>query len=570
MSAVVHVMGRLNSIRLFVSTAGSWRSPLIALLAGAVSALAFAPYFLSPLLFFTLPILIWLTDEEQSNADPEQPGFPAARFKFQWRLVRRGAWIGWWFGFGIHTAGLYWIGNAFLVQADDFAWLLPFAMVLLPAGLALFHSLAIALLAVTQGPPLFRVLACALVLGVSEWLRGTIFTGFPWNVLGYALTQPLELMQFAGVTGIYGLTFIAVLVFATPLAVLAGATNASGSRSWTAVASRISVLSVLPLAVMWAYGAWMLGQPVPANDSSLRLMIVQPSIVQKDKFDPQKWNQIFEKHVALTRKELAARKPAKSATYLIFWPEAAMPFLALREQSISQRIAQLLPENTYLVTGLLRAEQTAGQPLSAAKVFNSAVVYDPDGKPISIYDKYHLVPFGEYLPFQATLEAVGLEQITRQRGGFTAGPADGRHKELPAIGHVLFMICYEAIFPVYGWSAKIRPKLLINLTNDAWFGNSSGPYQHFHQSRVRAVEQGLPLVRAANNGKSGVVGAQGRVLAVSGLDAVEVTVSSLPAPLSSTFYTRFGNSLAALLGIMLAMIVIIIGCNISTVTVFRR
>ncbi|MEM9355761.1 MAG: hypothetical protein AAGB04_06085 [Pseudomonadota bacterium] len=202
MGAAVKLIKRLSGIRGTVSAAGRWRSASIAVTAGAVSALAFAPFFLTPVLFFTLPLLLWLT--EAGDID-QAPGFHPDR-----KLFRRGAWCGWWFGFGIHTAGLYWIGNAFLVQADAFAWLLPFAMVLLPAGLALFHAVALAAFAAVQGPPLLRVLTLAAALSVSEWLRGTIFTGFPWTILGYALTQPIELLQFAGVVGLYGLTIVAI------------------------------------------------------------------------------------------------------------------------------------------------------------------------------------------------------------------------------------------------------------------------------------------------------------------------------------------------------------------------
>lgn len=563
MSAVLYLIARLNEGRQLATSSGRWQSALIALLAGALSALAFAPFFLSPVLLLTLPILIWLTGDNPT--DPE----PKPRLVLNSRMMRRGAWCGWWFGFGIHTAGLYWIGNAFLVQAEAFAWLLPFAMVLLPTGLALFHSLALAVLAVIQGPPLYRVLALSAVLAASEWLRGTIFTGFPWNILGYALTQPIELMQLASVVGIHGLTLITVLTLATPIAVLATPKLATGKQSWRPVLVRLTCFTVVPLAAMWGFGASALNKAMPAGDDSVRLIVVQPSIRQKDKFDPQKWNQIFERHLALTRTKLTELGRKKDTTDLVFWPEAAMPFLALRETSVTERIKELLPEDTYLVTGLLRAVQIEGQPQGDIKVFNSAVVYDATGKPVSIYDKHHLVPFGEYLPFQDELEAIGLEQLTRQRGGFAAGPKSGGSQELPNLGAVLFMICYEAIFPRYGFSERSRSRLLINLTNDAWFGNSSGPHQHFHQTRVRAVEQGSPLLRAANNGISGVIDARGRVVTSGRVNEVKVLISSLPGSIEPTIYSRFGNMSAALIFAILIGFLTIIGCNISTITFYR-
>ncbi|MEM8972721.1 MAG: apolipoprotein N-acyltransferase [Pseudomonadota bacterium] len=558
MGAVVKLINQLGLVRMTVSSAGRWRAALIAVTAGAVSALAFAPFFLTPLLLFTLPLLLWLTEAGEVE---QSPGLEPDR-----NLIGRGAWCGWWFGFGIHTAGLYWIGNAFLVQAEAFAWLLPFAMVLLPAGLALFHAVALAVVAAVQGPPLFRVLALAAAIGVSEWLRGTIFTGFPWNVLGYALTQPIELMQFVGVVGIYGLTVLTVLVFATPLAVLARGLDPAKRETTRKAVVRIGLLTVLPLIVSWSYGAWALSQTMPANNESVRLLIVQPSINQKDKFDPQKWNRIFLDHVALTRTALAKGKSGSDTTRIVFWPEAALPFLALREQSVSDRIAAMLPNQTFLVTGLLRAEQVKGKSPKSVEVFNSAVVYDAVGKAISIYDKHHLVPFGEYLPFQEVLEAIGLEQLTRQRGGFSTGEVEGRHMSLPGLGQALMMICYEAIFPSYATSDQVRPELLINLTNDAWFGDSSGPPQHFHQSRVRAVEQGIPLLRVANNGISGAIDARGRILRDIALDGIGVIDINLPRPISPTIYSKIENSLAALMLVILFGSIIIIGCKFRTLT----
>ncbi len=558
MGAAVKSINRLSTVRATVSSAGKWRSAAIAVMAGAASALAFAPFFLTPVLFVTLPLLLWLTEIGSSE---QAPGLYLDR-----KQLQRGAWCGWWFGFGIHMAGLYWIGNAFLVQAEAFAWLLPFAMVLLPAGLALFHAVALAAFAAVQGPPLLRVLALAAALSVSEWLRGTIFTGFPWNVLGYALTQPIELMQFVGVVGIYGLTIVAILVFATPLAVLAGGHSATFRDTTKSAVIRIGLFTVLPLIALWGYGAWALGLAMQANNESVRLLIVQPSINQKDKFDPQKWNRIFLDHVALTQKALAEGKSDGAATRIVFWPEAAMPFLALREQTVSDRVADMLPDQTYLVTGLLRAEQDKEKTPQSLKVYNSAVVYDTTGKAISIYDKHHLVPFGEYLPFQEALEAIGLEQLTRQRGGFSIGNVEGRHVPLPGIGQTLFMICYEAIFPSYGASDQTRPQLLINLTNDAWFGDSSGPPQHFHQSRARAVEQGIPLLRVANNGISGAIDARGRILHEIALNGIGVIEISLPRPVSPTIYSRFGNTIAVLMLVILFGSIIIIGCKFRTLT----
>ena len=542
-----------------IERSGKWLRYMVAFAAGAVSILSFAPFFLSPVLFLTLPVLVWLLAPQTT---------PAASIgdRQSWRThlratVLRGFAVGWWFGFGFHLAGLYWIGGAFLVQAEVFAWLLPFAVTLMPAGLAVFHGLAVGAVACIKGGPIVRVLALAVALFVSEWLRGNILTGFPWNVLGYALTYPLALMQSAGVVGIYGLTLLTVIVFAMPLCVLAdGRARSNPARAGMAIV----LATVAPIMVMFAYGWSALSQPDPGTVPNVKLRLVQPSIVQSDKFLPEKRREIFERHLALSRD--GPRTPAGDASGFgdvthVIWPEAALPFLALRTSEVADQVAKVFPDDVMLVAGTLRLDGPLIRDGRRLRIFNSAFVMGGDGRVRNIYDKVHLVPFGEYLPFQETLEAMGLEQITRIRGGFAVGAAPRPVLNVPGLPPANMLICYEIVFPDEIVLPDRRPGVLINLTNDAWYGTSSGPYQHFHQSRVRAVEQGLALIRVGNNGISATIDARGRTLAVLGLDVVGAADTALPRSISPTLYATYGDALAWAMAIMLLLILGIVGCG---------
>lgn len=512
----------------------------MAFFAGALQVLAMAPFFFWPILFITLPVLVWLIDGAASgtSATPLQEGVGETR---AWRSrLRKAAFDGWWFGFGYFFFGLFWIGEAFLVEAHIFGWLLPFAVTLMPAGLSLFTAAITAAACSVWRPGLAGVAVLAVSYSVGEWLRGHIFTGFPWNILGYALTEPLALMQSAAVFGIYGLTLLAVLITATPLVVLADPQEA---RPW----SKIAVLSVLPIAAMFAYGATLLSAGPNPYVEGVKLRIVQPSIPQREKWraDQQPW--IFEEHLRLSRLDETGKRDDLAGVTHVFWPEAAMPFLPLSQPEALAAIGALLPENTFLIAGALRMEHAeAGDELLPSllprrRVFNSVIAFGPDGEPAAIYDKIHLVPFGEYLPAQGFLEAIGLESLTRIRGGLTPGPAPRPLLKVPGLAPFSPLICYEAIFPAAVVQGRERPGLLVNATNDGWFGNTTGPHQHMHQARVRAVEEGVALLRVANNGISAMIDPFGRVLGRLALNETGTLDSGLPQPRPPTLYARFGD-----------------------------
>ena len=568
---------------------------VLAFVAGALSVLSMAPFFVSPILFVTLPVLVWLIDSAGAvghaataarRASARSPSLSPSHDR---GTLKHAALSGWLFGCGYFVFGMFWIGEAFLVEAEKFAWLLPFAVTLLPAGLALFFALAALLARLMWRPGFQRIMVLATTIGIAEGLRGHVLTGLPWNTLGYALTSPLALMQSAGLIGIYGLTIIAVIVFAAPLVVFHDATqgqdptqghNAPQGRGSAQdngatqdaladddpqVASVLApfagaALAVVLLAVLLGYGSYRLQNDPGARIAGVKLRIVQPSVPQRDKWRPEKQREIFDLHVNLTRhRPDGIRDDLKGITHVV-WPEAAMPFLPLRSPQALKEIGDLLPDGTYLISGALRVEHDgdagqSDQPQSEAAspmrlrnerrrgrhAFNSLMAFGPGGGLIAVYDKVHLVPFGEYLPLQGLLESIGLEQLTRIRGGFSVGRTPRPILDVPGLPPLVGLVCYEAIFPAAVVQGDDRPSLIINVTNDGWFGNTTGPRQHFHMARVRAVEEGLPLVRVANNGISAVIDGYGRTRARLNLDQRGVADSELPAAAVPTIYAGSGN-----------------------------
>jgi apolipoprotein N-acyltransferase len=496
-----------------------WRRALTAVTAGALSALAMAPFDFWPILFVTIPVMVWLVD---GAAAGRLGGLPSAAI------------AGWWFGFGYFVAGLYWIGYAFLVDAKTFAWLLPFAVAGLPAFLACYTAfgLALARLLWTRGPS--RLIALALALTVAEWLRGHLFTGFPWNTIGYSLTGPLMLAQSASLVGVWGLTFIALAVFASPAVFTDDRTDTP--RPWLPLA-----LSLVLLAGLGAYGAWRLHRTPVKFVNNVRLRLMQPNLQQDEKFNYGAKQRVMSRYLELSDRSTGPQSTGmRDVTHLI-WPESAFPFLLAREPDALAQIAALLPPSSVLITGAVRAPEAApGSKIERA--YNSVYVIDHDGTILSAYDKMHLVPFGEYLPLQSFLEKLGLMQLTKMPGGFIAGERR-RTMAVPGAPPMLPFLCYEIVFPGETMPAgETRPGWLLNLTNDGWFGISTGPYQHLQQARVRTIEQGLPLVRAANTGISAVIDPVGRIVKSLPLGVEGVLDAPLPHRIDAPLYSRTGDT----------------------------
>jgi apolipoprotein N-acyltransferase len=535
--------GLLTVLAQWVMLSAGWRRLVLAYGAGALGALAMPPFGALPALVVALCAAVWLLDGATTG-------------RGEWRTLRTAGLIGWAWGFGYLTAGLWWLGSAFLVEADEFAWALPLGVIGLPAVLGLFYGVGFALARLIWSPGAGRIFALAFGLSTSEWLRGHLFTGFPWNTLGMALGQNLWLMQTAAGIGLYGLTLLAVLVAAAPATLATGGTGAARLGP--------SLAAGLVLAATALSGAARLPAGPDATVAGIRLRLVQPNLNQDAKFRPENREDILDRYIELSDRAAAPDRSGLADVTHVIWPESAFPFLIQRDPAALARIAAALPPGKQLITGAARADTAAEG--ERPHFFNSILTLAAGPKLGDTYDKVHLVPFGEYLPgiLDATLRALHVRQFVSIPGGFTPGDrARQRILSVPGLPAIAATICYEAIFPgaivpeTNPNEPPPVPGLILNLTNDAWFGDTPGPRQHFAQARLRAVEEGLPLVRDANTGISAVVDAHGRITASLPLGVEGVLDADLPVRLEQrTVYARFGDApFWLLLGLTLALAV---------------
>lgn len=526
-------------LRTRVQAVTGWRALAVAFAAGALSILSMAPFFIWPVLLLTLPVLLWLVDAASQPSPSEKPWPHLDR-----RSLLRAGLVGWSFAYGYHVAGLYWLREAFLVTGGALGMLWPLGVIGLPAMLALFTGLGTAAAAALAPRGFARIVAFSLCLAATEWMRGTLFTGFPWNVYGMALTGNLVLMQSVALIGIWGLTLAAVAMFTAPLAILGERWQSSGQKDG---GGRLvaALLFICPLLTFFTYGTLRLHSPPPALADGIKIRLVQPSIPQRDKWRPEKQPEFLRQQLALSLRGPDGTQDDLAGITHIIWPEAALPFLPLQRPEVLQAIADALPSHAHLVLGILRGErgprQGAATTADEFRVFNSMAVLDGEARVVSVYDKTHLVPFGEYLPFQDFLEALGLSALTRQRGGFAIGPTPRPLLYIPGMPASAPLICYEGAFPGVGAASAGRPRVLINTTNDGWFGDSTGPRQHAHQARLRSVEEGAPLLRVANNGITAVYDPFGRELARLGMNEVGVIDTGLPGSIDPPPFAQWGN-----------------------------
>jgi apolipoprotein N-acyltransferase len=491
------------------------QAPLLALLGGAIAACGFQPLGIWPLALAGLALLTALI----RNA----PRLGAAMA------------VGWWFGLGHFVLGLNWIATSFTYQSNMPAWLGWIAVVLLSLYLAVYPAAA-AGLAWKYGrrspPALVLVLAAAWI--VTEWLRATVFTGFAWNPIGIALL-PTPLAQLAVVIGTYGLSAITVLV--------AGGAWLLAQRQWRSGAAML----VAPIA---AAVLLSLSRPAGPAATDLRLRIVQPNIGQEDK-----WREGFEEENLKRLARLSQR--GENEPRLLLWPEAAItmaledqrrdPYYQLRTLQLRQGVGQLLGARDLLLTGGLTIRSTDG--IDATSATNSIFAMDRSGRILARYDKSHLVPYGEYLPMRPLLSTLGVSRLAPGDIDFDPGPGP-RTLELPLVGQVGFQLCYEIIFSGSVVDPKQRPAFLFNPSNDAWFG-AWGPPQHLAQARLRALEEGLPILRSTPTGISAVIDADGRLLASLPWRTEGVIDTRLPAPRQPTPFARYGNLLPFIFALLL-------------------
>lgn len=507
------------------SIALSWglKRALIAFFAGAISVLALPPIDFLPIGFISFPILIWLLDGAAGAPDRIWLWRHSAAFM-----------TGWWFGFGYFVAGLWWLANAILIDAPELYWAIPFAILGLPALLAIFFGVGAAVARAFWGPGMARLAALAISLGLIEMLRGFMFTGFPWNSLGMmALTHPIS-MHITAWIGVEGVTPLAIFIFALP------ALFASRGRKMG-----VTLMALMLIGLWGGLGFYSLTNNDGEENSQITLRLVQPSVPQDAKWDNDVRDKIFTDLLNLS----VAPSEVLQKPDLIVWPETAVPFLFSERPQALATLATALSGDQRLMAGIVRNEGEGGRE----RFYNSIVAVDSAGEIVSAADKTHLVPFGEYLPFAKILSSIGLKQIVEAAGPFVPGSSRGRITL--ANGSWLYpLICYEAIFSrEIKMDPTDRPAALINVTNDAWFGVSPGPYQHFRHAQLRSVEFGLPMIRVANNGLTGIIDARGYVRDGLALNSIGVVDGFLPNALPPTFYSINGSwsRFAPMLGLLL-------------------
>lgn len=499
---------------------------IVAIFLGVVLTTALPSLFVLPAAFVAFTGLMWLLDGARSDTRP----------------VRSALIAGWCFGFGHFTTGLYWIANALLVDAAHFGWLVPFAIGGLSAYFAIYPALAAAAYVLAPGSRAARIIVFAGVWTVSEYLRGTLLTGFSWNLLGTVWTFTPLTMQGAAFIGTYGLGLTSVLLFAAP-AIL------DGSKRYTRIALLLVLVGLAPVlvgAVRFAF-APAAGRDVVAN---VKLALVQGNIAQQMKWNPDERIRIIQTYLDLT-----AQAVRDGATHVV-WPETAVPVALDRTPEIRAAISAILGSGNAkaLIAGTVRLNDSDSKPVQA---WNSVEAIDVNGHVIDTYDKFHLVPFGEYMPLRGWLP---IDKITPGSVDFSAGPGP-ETIDVPGLPPVGPLVCYEAIFPGDVANRDRRPGMLLNVTNDAWFGDSTGPRQHFAAARLRAVEEGLPLVRDAGTGISAIVDPYGRVLQQLDLGNRGLVEGALPMALKPTLFARFGNWLALGLAAFTIAIGLLCGCK---------
>jgi apolipoprotein N-acyltransferase len=510
----------MPSIAQRVILADFWPRRLIAFAGGAFGALALAPFGFVPAFFVPMVLAVWLIDGSAADST--------------WASLRRAAGAGWWMGFGYFIAGLWWLGAAFLVEADRFAWALPLGVVGLPAVLALFTAFGFVLARLMWSPGAARIFALAAGLTAGEWLRGHVLTGFPWNDFGMVLGGHLVLAQAASIGGLYGLTLLSVLLFAAPALLVDFRPN------------RVLVAaSALALAGLAAFGLWRL-QEKPGDVGNVRLRIVQPNL-GLDRFRPDRGAELLDLYLDLSDRATSPRTGGVADLTHLIWPESAFPFILSRDPAALALIGARLPD-TVLFTGAARVEG-----FGRRAVYFNAVEVVAGGEVRESYDKMHLAPFGEYMPFADWLARAGITQFVDIPGGFEPGVST-RLLTAPGLPPAFPMVCYESIFPdeiaERLQAEATRPGLMLNVTNDGWFGNTPGPYQHFAQARLRTIEQGLPMVRAANTGISAIIDPFGRIVASAPLGVEAVIDGDLPRSLPPTLFSRHSRSIPLILWIL--------------------
>jgi len=503
-----------------------WVGRLWALLAGLAAGFAHPPFGVLPGLL-GYAVLVALLDRQTD------------------RRGRAAFFYGWLAGLGYFSVGCWWIVEPFFVDAKNQAWMAPIAMPLMAGGLALFWGAAALLYRLAAHRGMARIFVFAGALALCEWLRGHVLTGFPWDLPGETWRAGSMPSQAAALVGAYGLSWFTVALAAAPALLFDRITR---------LEKLVTAAVVLGfLGLLYAFGAVRLAHAPAVDPNATLIRVVQADIDQKTKWKPENLAQVFDTYVTLTRRQGPAHPD------VVVWPEGALPAvideLLGPESPYGPKLRDALDPGQTLLMGANRAEL---KPDGTTAYFNSLAAFrrEADGLRVTgVYDKHRLVPFGEYMPLGKLAEKVGFRSLVHMPDDFTAGPPA---KPLSPVGVPTLqpLICYEALFPGFTREAARRggqrPRWILNISNDAWFGQTSGPLQHLNLASYRAIEEGLPIVRATPTGVSAVIDGFGRVQPGErlGLGALGVIDARLPPPLSPTPYQRFGDlGLLAMLGL---------------------
>jgi len=468
---------------------------------GLASCLAFAPYFLFPVLWFSFAILA---------AKNNQAGHKASFIN------------AFCFGAGLGITGMNWLAYAMLLGDGNYAWLIPFIWVGFGLFFGLYYGLS-AWLASFSKPGHTRWFAFAGWFCIVEWIRGWAFSGFPWNVIGNIWNAYLPILQVVSVMGVYGLGLLTILLFTTPH---------FGQKL------KPTLYALLALILVYGFGSWRLYDAPKDAVWGVTLRVVQPNVPCTLKWDPREAQNNINKLIKLSKKD------NDNITHVV-WPESAVSFSINTNERARLQLMAAVRQGAVLITGAMRVVNKKDR--SAA---NSLVVLNDLTDITAVYDKAHLVPFGEYTPLRGILP---LDKFVPFDSDIVAGPGPKtiRVEKAPNAGP---LVCYEAIFSGEAVEKKHRPQWMINVTNDGWYGRSAGPHHHFAMAQTRAVEEGLPLVRSANTGISGVIDPYGRIWNSLGLEEEGVIDSPLPKAILPTPFSQYGNTIPLLLAVAFVLI----------------
>ncbi len=452
-----------------------------------------SPFDLPIMMFFGAPVLFWLLQRAEGT--------------------RAAAMLGWLAGTAYFALVLNWIVEPFLVDVGRHGWMAPFALIFMAAGLALFWAAAFGLAWRLTQPGWGRLIALAVFWAMAEWLRGHILTGFPWALPGYAWVGT-PIVQLAAFIGPYGLTLLTLLVILMP-----------------ALGRTPAAVAFIILALAWGFGILRVPAPVAYAAGAPVVRIVQPNAPQHLKWRADMIPIFVERMMDATR--------APGRRDIVIWPETAVPFLYGESPDAVAGMVAAAGRGAHVIYGLRR--------ISADGLWHNSLSVATSQGDIALYDKVHLVPFGEYMPFARLFARFGIfglaaEDVAGFSPGKTLAPveAEGLPPFLP-------LICYEAVFPEEVNAGRGAARWMVHLTNDAWFGAQTGPFQHLAQARMRAIEQGMPVARSANTGVSAMIDPYGRVLAQIPLGTHGHIDARLPSAVPPTPYVQWGEWIFAAL-----------------------